>query len=165
VHQSKGHGKSVDWWALGILIFEMLVGYPPFYDENPFGIYQKILAGRIEFPRFGQCPQMCIHTVLLNPPVGPCYRSCRLRHVDPLPKDLVRRLLTADKTKRIGCLRGGAEDIKNHKWFDRLNWDNVLRCTIPAPFVPKVCKTLCETVYRRSTLCHILFCVRIASVH
>ena len=44
--QSKGHNKSVDWWALGILIFEMMAGYPPFYDENPFGIYQKILAGR-----------------------------------------------------------------------------------------------------------------------
>jgi len=49
--QSKGHGKAVDWWALGILIYEMLAGYPPFYDENPFGIYQKILAGKIEFPR------------------------------------------------------------------------------------------------------------------
>ncbi len=50
--QSKGHGKSVDWWALGILIYEMLAGFPPFFDENPFGIYQKILAGKIEFPRW-----------------------------------------------------------------------------------------------------------------
>ncbi|CAE8637940.1 unnamed protein product, partial [Polarella glacialis] len=49
--QSKGHGKAVDWWALGILLFEMLAGYPPFYDENPFGIYQKVLAGKIDFPR------------------------------------------------------------------------------------------------------------------
>jgi len=36
--QSKGHGRAVDWWALGVLIFEMLAGYPPFYDESPFGI-------------------------------------------------------------------------------------------------------------------------------
>ena len=50
--QSKGHGKGVDWWALGILIYEMLVGYPPFYDENPLGIYEKILASHPEFPRF-----------------------------------------------------------------------------------------------------------------
>jgi protein kinase X len=42
--QSKGHNKSVDWWAIGILIYEMLAGYPPFYDESPFGIYQKILV-------------------------------------------------------------------------------------------------------------------------
>ena len=48
---NKGHGKGVGWWALGVLIHEMLAGYPPFYDENPFGIYQKILSGRIEFPR------------------------------------------------------------------------------------------------------------------
>ena len=40
--QSKGHGKGADWWALGILIFEMLAGYPPFTDDNPFGIYQKV---------------------------------------------------------------------------------------------------------------------------
>uniref|UniRef100_G1NPF4 Protein kinase domain-containing protein n=1 Tax=Meleagris gallopavo TaxID=9103 RepID=G1NPF4_MELGA len=51
VIQSKGHGRAVDWWALGILIFEMLSGFPPFFDDNPFGIYQKILAGKIDFPR------------------------------------------------------------------------------------------------------------------
>merc|ERR1712085_118194 len=49
--QSKGHGKSVDWWALGIIIYEMLAGYPPFYDENPFGIYQKILQGKLKWYR------------------------------------------------------------------------------------------------------------------
>ena len=48
--QSKGHNKCVDWWALGVLIFEMLAGYPPFYDDNPIGIYQKIMDGYYEFP-------------------------------------------------------------------------------------------------------------------
>ena len=43
--QSKGHGKAVDWWALGVLTYEMLAGYPPFYDETQFQIYQKILLG------------------------------------------------------------------------------------------------------------------------
>lgn len=41
----------MDWWALGILIFEMLCGHPPFYDDNPFGIYEKILAGNIDWPK------------------------------------------------------------------------------------------------------------------
>merc|ERR1719440_1843026 len=49
--QSKGHGKGVDWWALGILTFEMLAGYPPFSAENPFDVYKKILACQLEFPR------------------------------------------------------------------------------------------------------------------
>jgi len=49
--QSKGHNFSVDWWALGILIFEMLAGFPPFFDENPLRIYEKILEARVEWPR------------------------------------------------------------------------------------------------------------------
>lgn len=49
--QSRGHGLAVDWWALGVLIYEMIAGYPPFFDETTFGIYQKILAGYVEYPR------------------------------------------------------------------------------------------------------------------
>jgi len=108
--QSKGHGKAVDWWALGILIFEMLAGYPPFYDENPFGIYQKILAGKIDFPR----------------------------QFDSKAKDLVKKLLTSDMSKRLGCLRNGAEDIKKHKWFGKSDWNAVYNMTIPPPFIPEV---------------------------
>lgn len=106
--QSKGHGKAVDWWALGILVYEMLAGYPPFYDENPFGIYQKILAGKVEFPR----------------------------HFDPNAKDLIKKLLTADRTKRFGCLKNGAEDIKKHKWFKGLDWEKCFERKIKPPYVP-----------------------------
>jgi len=106
--QSKGHGKAVDWWALGILVYEMLAGYPPFYDENPFGIYQKILAGRIEFPH----------------------------HFQKDAKDLVKKLLTADRTKRFGCLKDGAEDIKRHKWFKNVDWPKCYHKKIKPPFVP-----------------------------
>ena len=74
---SKGHGKAVDWWALGILMYEMLAGYPPFYDEDPLGIYQKILEGKIKFPW----------------------------HFDRHSKDLIKKLLTADLTKRLGNLK------------------------------------------------------------
>lgn len=106
--QSKGHGKAVDWWALGILIYEMLAGYPPFYDENPFGIYQKILAGRIEFPR----------------------------HFDNGAKELIKKLLTADRTKRFGCLKNGAEDIKKHRWFRGVDWNKVYARKVRPPFTP-----------------------------
>jgi len=63
VIQGRGHSFPVDWWALGVLLFEMLSGYPPFFDDNPFGIYEKILAGKVDWPR----------------------------HLDPAVKDLIKR--------------------------------------------------------------------------
>lgn len=108
--QSKGHGKPVDWWALGVLIFEMLAGYPPFYDENPFGIYQKVLSGKIEFPR----------------------------HFDVKVKDLIKRLLTPDRAKRFGCLKNGAEDIKKHKWYKGFDWTLLQNRQVAPPMIPQV---------------------------
>mmetsp|Transcript_98946 Transcript_98946/g.284269 ORF Transcript_98946/g.284269 Transcript_98946/m.284269 type:complete len:360 (-) Transcript_98946:79-1158(-) len=108
--QSKGHGRAVDWWALGILIFEMLAGYPPFYDENPFGIYQKVLAGRIDFPK----------------------------HFDVKAKDLIKRLLTHDRAKRFGCLKNGAEDIQKHKWYKGMDWEALAARTVKPAYLPAV---------------------------
>jgi len=108
--QSKGHGKAVDWWALGILIFEMLAGYPPFFDDNPFGIYEKILGGKIQFPS----------------------------HFDPQAKDLIRRLLTADRSRRLGSLKGAAEDVKKHKWFRGVDWKVLYSRQVRAPIIPAV---------------------------
>mmetsp|Transcript_34843 Transcript_34843/g.89469 ORF Transcript_34843/g.89469 Transcript_34843/m.89469 type:complete len:360 (-) Transcript_34843:163-1242(-) len=108
--QSKGHGRAVDWWALGILIFEMLAGYPPFYDENPFGIYQKVLAGRIDFPK----------------------------HFDVKAKDLIKRLLTHDRAKRFGCLKNGAEDIQKHKWYKGMDWEALLHRQVKPTYIPSV---------------------------
>jgi len=87
----------------------MLAGYPPFYDENPFGIYQKILAGKLEFPR----------------------------SFETHARDLVRKLLTADRTKRMGNLKGGGDDIRKHKWFRGLVWNDIFAKTEKAPLVPK----------------------------
>lgn len=70
----------------------MLAGFPPFYDEHPFGIYQKILSGRVEFPR----------------------------HFDPKAKDLVRRLLTGDRTKRLGTYTGTRMGINVMRMRPRL---------------------------------------------
>ncbi|KAJ1772237.1 cAMP-dependent protein kinase catalytic subunit [Coemansia sp. RSA 1843] len=106
--QSKGHGKAVDWWALGILIFEMLVGYPPFYDDNPFGIYEKILGGKLVFPAF----------------------------FSGSAKDLITRLLTADVSKRLGNLQGDGQDVKSHAWFSIIDWQLLVERRVPPPIVP-----------------------------
>ncbi|GAA6063530.1 hypothetical protein JCM10212_006703 [Sporobolomyces blumeae] len=103
-----GHGAAADWWALGILLFELLAGYPPFFADNPLEIYEKILTGKFQGPN----------------------------HVDPVAKDLIRRLLTADLTKRLGNLSGGAEDVKMHRWFEGVDWEAVRRKEIRAPIIP-----------------------------
>ncbi|KAF8906648.1 hypothetical protein BGZ58_006273 [Dissophora ornata] len=76
----------------------MLAGYPPFFDDNPFGIYEKILAGRVYFPP----------------------------HIESSAKDLIKKLLTADRTKRLG----------NLKWFRGVDWEGLKDKTVAAPIVP-----------------------------
>merc|ERR1712185_768270 len=106
---NKGHGKPVDWWTLGILVYEMIVGYPPFVDEDPMGIYQKILSGKIYFPKF----------------------------FDKNAKVLVKKLLTADLSKRYGNLKAGPDDIIKHKWFS-IDWEKLKAKQIPAPYKPQM---------------------------
>ncbi|XP_077575241.1 cAMP-dependent protein kinase catalytic subunit PRKX [Stigmatopora nigra] len=110
VIQSKGHCRAVDWWALGILIFEMLAGHPPFFDDNPFGIYQKILAGKLDFPR----------------------------HLDFYVKDLIKKFLVIDRARRLGNMKNGADDIKKHRWFKAIEWETVPLRKLKPPIVPKV---------------------------
>lgn len=50
VIEGKGYGLASDWWSLGILVYEMSVGYPPFVGANPFTVYRKILAGKVSWP-------------------------------------------------------------------------------------------------------------------
>ncbi|PWZ03124.1 camp-dependent protein kinase catalytic subunit [Testicularia cyperi] len=106
--QCSGHGKAVDWWSLGILLFEMLAGYPPFYDPKPFNVYEKILQGNLIFPD----------------------------HIDAVSRDLITSLLTADRSRRLGNLRGGAQDVKNHPWFHGVDWRALEQGRIRPPIVP-----------------------------
>ena len=105
---NKGHGKGVDWWTLGILIYEMLVGDPPFLSDDPMQIYQQILTGKVKYTR----------------------------SYDKYAKSLTKRILTADLTKRYGCLKNGASDIKTHKWFVDFDWNGLLARKLEAPIVP-----------------------------
>jgi protein kinase A len=105
---NKGHGKPVDWWTLGILTYEMICGQPPFCDEDPMGIYQKILAGKVYFPKY----------------------------FDKNAKALVKKLLTADLSKRFGNLKDGPADILQHKWFSSIDFRELEEFKIPAPYKP-----------------------------
>ncbi|CAD8083000.1 unnamed protein product [Paramecium sonneborni] len=107
---NKGHSKPVDWWCLGIFIYEMLAGIDPFNDEDPMAIYQKILKGKIKFPR----------------------------NFDNEAKSLVKHLLEQDVTKRFGNLKNGVDDIKQHKWYETLNWKDIINKKIKAQYIPVI---------------------------
>ena len=108
-----GYGKSVDWWAFGILAFEMVVGFPPFYADTPFGIYQRILdANSSALP----WPEDKKHISY------PCER-------------IIIELLVQDRSKRLGCGKHGNKEIKNHKFFGKkMNWDTTYARQTTAPF-------------------------------
>lgn len=107
---SKGYNKAVDWWAVGILIYEMVAGYPPFFADQPIQIYEKIVSGRVRFPS---------------------HFTTELKHIS-------RALLAVDTTKRYGNMANGSNDIKQHKWFECIDWCKIYNRSLEAPFVPDI---------------------------
>ena len=107
--KSEGHTKVVDWWAFGILIYEMLIGYPPFYDHNPYKIYKKVVQGEFTIPE----------------------------GISDAAADLIGKLLVTKPDNRLGA-RHGSTDIKQSLWFNGVDFGLVFRKAIPAPWVPSL---------------------------
>jgi serine/threonine protein kinase len=102
--------KAVDWWAFGILLYEMLIGLPPFWDENREQVYQKVLNDRIFFP------------FLLSAEA----------------EDLILSLLDRDPTTRLGAGPDGFEMIKAHPFFAGLFWPAVLAKAVETEWRPEI---------------------------
>jgi len=107
VVSSQGHGKGVDWWTLGVLIYEMLAGYPPFFDEDPMRTYGKIVHGQFSFPK----------------------------HFSVNARDLITKLLKPKATQRLGVINGGVNLIKSHPWFATLDWAKLAKKELKAPII------------------------------
>ncbi|XP_026326354.1 cAMP-dependent protein kinase catalytic subunit-like [Hyposmocoma kahamanoa] len=107
---SKGYSFAIDWWATGVLIYEMTCGYTPFYSSSKEKQYDRIISGSYKIPD----------------------------EVNPACKALIRSLLVVDPTKRYGSLKDGVYDIKNAKWFSDIDWSALLNRKIQPPFVPEV---------------------------
>ncbi|XP_043489445.1 cGMP-dependent protein kinase, isozyme 1-like [Polistes fuscatus] len=109
---NKGHDRAVDYWALGILTHELLIGKPPFRAADHMTTYNKILKG-IE--------------VVGIPSV-----------VNKNANNFIKKLLRHSASERLGYLRNGIQDIRDHKWFSGFNWEALQRLALPAPIVPTV---------------------------
>ncbi|XP_069063259.1 ribosomal protein S6 kinase alpha-4 isoform X1 [Pleurodeles waltl] len=109
-----GHGKSVDWWSLGILMFELLTGASPFTLEGEKNtqseVSRRILKSNPPFPSM----------------------------IGPVARDLLQKLLNKDPKKRLGSGPRGAEEIKNHPFFKGLNWSDLASKKVAAPFKPAI---------------------------
>ena len=109
----KGHGFPVDWWTLGILIYEMTTGRPPFMDQNHRRLGELIRHGKIIFPD-------------------------AQRHGIPMSdelKDIIKKLLTKDPDQRLGS-KNDADDIVSHPWFSDIDWDSLMAKKMISPFEP-----------------------------
>jgi len=106
----QGHGKGVDWWTVGVLIYELCSGVSPFYSSDQTEMYRKIVRGRFRTPKY----------------------------FSDEAKDIIHRLLKNKPTKRLGVTRGGAKSIRRHPWFASFQWQEFRAETLPAPIKPKV---------------------------
>lgn len=113
IKTNTGHDFTVDWWSLGVLAFELLTGTSPFSSENSAENTQSLVSNRI----------------LKNDPKIP-------GRLSPEVRDLVRRLMEKNPQKRLGAR--GVQEIKNHKFFKGLNWDDLAKKKIAAPFKPQI---------------------------
>ena len=107
---NEGHDWAVDYWALGVLIYEMTVGSPPFYADDPMEVYEKILSGNVSIPS----------------------------HFSRGISDIVRKLLKTYQSKRLGRTRGGTSAVMKHKWFSGFDWDALLGKRMKVPIAPKI---------------------------
>jgi len=106
----EGHDHTADWWSFGILMYEMLHGMPPFYSDNLEKMYELIQKGDIKFNK-------------------------RL-NISEEAKDLILKFLSRNPKKRLGI--NGINEIKSHPFFAKIDFDQLLKRKIQAPFIPDI---------------------------
>ncbi|XP_062116379.1 serine/threonine-protein kinase AtPK1/AtPK6-like [Humulus lupulus] len=108
--QSKGHNKDADWWSVGILLYEMLTGQPPYTHENRKKLQEKIIKEKMKLPPY----------------------------LTSGAHSLLKGLLQKEPSRRLGSGPTGGDEIKAHKWFQTINWKKLEAREITPKFKPEV---------------------------
>jgi len=118
---NQGVNQACDWWALGILVFEMLTGAPPFADENgdDMKTYQNITRGNL----------------------AACYSDDERERPTSHARSLIQGLCTVKVAFRLGYLKGGAEDVMAQRWFDGYDWAGLVNQTKEPPWRPQLARS------------------------
>nr|XP_033771128.1 serine/threonine-protein kinase N2 isoform X3 [Geotrypetes seraphini] len=102
--------RAVDWWGLGVLIYEMLVGESPFPGDDEEEVFDSIVNDEVRYPRF-------LSTEAIS---------------------IMRRLLRRNPERRLGASEKDAEEVKRHPFFRQIDWDALLAKKVKPPFVPTI---------------------------
>ena len=105
----KKYGKAIDWWTLGCIIYEMLVGIPPFYENKRNVLFDKIKNQSPKYPKY----------------------------LSESSIEILNALLCKDPNQRLGSI-GGGKEVKNHSWFGVVNWNHLVDKRYEAPFKPQI---------------------------
>lgn len=106
----KKYGRAVDWWAFGVLIYQMLLQQSPFRGEDEDEIYDAILADEPLYPI----------------------------HMPRDSVSILQKLLTREPELRLGAGPTDAQEVMSHAFFRNINWDDIYHKRVPPPFLPQI---------------------------